>query len=195
MWLLGKKKNSPEDGRSKRVAPSRHAPSTYAQVPPARSSQCRTRGVSAHPMTTRFPWWIPIGACVVSTSETLTIWASSAWNKWRACAMRRAAESSEEGVRDGTSNVSGAFVERMDWRRWGGARKWCVVVANGSVHGRICGRVVQLKTSRVQSSIPSKKTCGESLRCWSPSRTTSCYLSHRGRLEYRRHRSQVLSCS
>jgi hypothetical protein len=71
-----KKTASPEDGRSKRTVPRRHVPSSYVQLPPC-SSHRRTRGASAHPMTTRFPSWRPRGAC----SETLTIWASSAWKR------------------------------------------------------------------------------------------------------------------
>lgn len=64
--------------------------------------------------------------------------------------MRRAAESSGEGVRDGTSRVSGAFVERMDCRRWRGVQRCRMVVASDSVLGRICGRVVQFKSTSVK---------------------------------------------
>ena len=52
--------------------------------------------------------------------------------------MRMAAESSGEGVRDGTSSVSGACVKRMDWRRRGGARRRYVSVADASGHGKTC---------------------------------------------------------
>lgn len=66
--------------------------------------------------------------------------------------MRRAAESSWEGVRDGTSKVSEARVERMDCRRCGGVWRRCVVVASGSVHGRVCGWTMRFRTSGGWSS-------------------------------------------
>lgn len=65
--------------------------------------------------------------------------------------MRRAAESSGEGVRDGTSKVNGPCVERIDWRRRGGARRRYVAVVDGSGHGQICVRTVQFRNMASQA--------------------------------------------
>ena len=100
----------PDDGLINLRPPKHHAsPSNFQVLPTCSSQRCTSRSL-AQPITTKFPSLKSakeVSSCVAITR------VSSAWNNRKAYAIRRAEESSGDGAKEGTSNVSGAGLDKI----------------------------------------------------------------------------------